>query len=505
MCGIIGLMTKSFPATNDHIKKLSHLLVLDQLRGEHATGVAKINRVTNKVSILKKAESAIEFLDSKEALEFLDKDRCHIYIGHNRYATMGARDDDDNAHPFQEDHITMVHNGTVDKWTLDKLEDHKDTVVDSHMVAKTIAKRGIAEAVKSLHGAFSLVWWDSKERSINFLRNEERPMFIAHLDDGTMMWASEKEFIEVLINREKNLKIKEIYATTPHNHIRWEFSEAGTILHDAKAIVTEMKFTKVPDPSPLPVTRYGNWSGFYGRGGDDLDDYMTEFYGDRGSRGGKVERIQQVSADGCMLGTKDNVNRCDNLLKQWGTHWRMGERPLVQFHSFEPDARQKDGQVGTLNLVMKTMKDTEIYFREYGARIEDYYTSDGKMAQEFRGTITNAYECICSIGGKQGSHKVGKLAKINPILRRTVDTPVKVEDKKVAFVSYPLKVYGHTFRTAHEFTDFVSNKGCYCCGDIPLPYDQENLDISVINNGEDFICGTCAEEMTAGQPTSIEK
>lgn len=511
MCGIVGLMTK-YNATNTQIKLLAHLLVLDQLRGEHATGIAKVNLKTAEATVMKKALPALEFLNDEKVFEFLDKDRQRLYIGHNRFATMGNKEDHDNAHPFQEGHITMVHNGTIDRWTLSDLEgyDEKHIEVDSHMACATIAKLGIDEAVKKFSGAFSLVWWDANQRSLNFLRNEKRPMYIAHLRDGTMMWASEEAFIKVLIERDKTLSIDRIYSTAVNNHVRWEFDEKGDLLNDGKPVIRFLKIPEIPSPFVASRVAYGSrnpiWPTF-----DDDDELERLGYGNRRNQVSNVTPINQQlkSPDGLEIGSQQTVTRCNKELQEFKTHYRMGDRALLEFVSFDPYVASS-GEVGTLTTRIETLGGKFLYSRNFNIRKSDIVNPDGGFWNLFRGTITNVYSTTGNYSGK-GSEMVtcvsiGNLAsaafgsKSNKVASEVAAViEKKQQPASQRRVSFPLKVHGGTIQTAQDLYDLTSN-GCFVCGDIPSVRDNRNNHICLVNDGADFICGGCVlEDQTASE------
>lgn len=111
-------------------------------------------------------------------------------IGHNRSATVGkiVRK---NAHPFEFDKVVGVHNGTLrNKWVLEK---HGDYDTDSEALYANINHYGVEAAIEKLDGAYTLVWYDKEDTTINFLRNKERPLYVVFSKDKKLVfWASEK-------------------------------------------------------------------------------------------------------------------------------------------------------------------------------------------------------------------------------------------------------------------------------------------------------------------------
>lgn len=204
MCGIVGVAGTG-PASHQMKEFFAQLLLHDVIRGHHATGVAAIDTLSRDLTVEKKAIASPEFLQDKEVMDnlFAHKHNFNIYIGHNRWATSGAKDADENAHPFIHGDIVGVHNGSLRKQS--RLDDHKDFVVDSDNLFYQINKTGLDDTISKTDGAFALVWYDRKDNSLNFIRNDERPLAIAKLSNGYWVWASEIGMLRWLVKRHKAL------------------------------------------------------------------------------------------------------------------------------------------------------------------------------------------------------------------------------------------------------------------------------------------------------------
>jgi hypothetical protein len=143
------------------------------LRGKHGTGIIKIDD-KGACDWRKLEGNPFELFNSEGTAKWYDniqKD-FRFYVGHNRHATAGSRETK-NAHPFTQEHITMVHNGT-----LTNTPDMKEFDVDSDAMCASIAKIGVQETINKTYGAYCIVYWDDKEKTLNLLRNHERPMFV---------------------------------------------------------------------------------------------------------------------------------------------------------------------------------------------------------------------------------------------------------------------------------------------------------------------------------------
>lgn len=207
MCGIVGLLSNDYTGTSYLKKKrtFSQLLFADTLRGTDSTGVFAIpTGLDPKPLIIKRAMAAPDFLDLKPVDTYLSQiEKFWASVGHNRAATRG-KVNNQNAHPFNVGHITLVHNGSL--VTTHGLPEHEQFDVDSHAIAHTINKVGIENCSDMFNGAFALVWHDDRNNTINLFRNSERPLYFSKTvatgnTSGDILIASEFKMAEWIAYR----------------------------------------------------------------------------------------------------------------------------------------------------------------------------------------------------------------------------------------------------------------------------------------------------------------
>jgi len=184
ICGLVG--AAGILGGNEE-KAFRNLLILDTVRGEDSTGIAAINS-QNGYSVVKEVGVPHNLFDTKR-YESIFRRINRVLIGHNRSATVGNITRK-NAHPFDMETLIGAHNGTLHN--KHRLADSADYTVDSENLFHHIEKHSLKEAIDLVDGAYALVWWDKFEQTLNFLRNEERPLFLARTKDTkTIFWASE--------------------------------------------------------------------------------------------------------------------------------------------------------------------------------------------------------------------------------------------------------------------------------------------------------------------------
>jgi len=243
MCGIVGAAGSLAVADENCFKQL---LVVDSLRGNDSTGVASIFRNGNSKVVKQLGEpfTLMEYPAFRQA--FAGQVQC--LIGHNRFATTG-KINKKNAHPFEFDTLIGVHNGTLtSKW---ELKNHTQYDTDSEALYDHIELEGLKDAIEKVQGAYSLVWYDKVGNTINFLRNKERPMFLAvSKDKKKIFWASEAWMLEGIMER-NHIPYLDIIETTVDHHYSYaipkvneEFTKAKVIQVKQKEKVLQNNFTK---------------------------------------------------------------------------------------------------------------------------------------------------------------------------------------------------------------------------------------------------------------------
>lgn len=201
MCGLVGIMSSNM--LMKHKQVLASLLYLDTWRGRDSTGVAML-RHNADTAIMKSTVPGYEFVEGNK-LEDALKLNDFLWIGHNRYGTMG-KNIKTNAHPFgvyDEDGGCMIvgaHNGTLKNKHV--LMNHATFGTDSEALFNNIAHEGIEESIKKIEGAWALTYYDHIVEEFRIIRNKERPLFYA-FEKGkhSLIWASEAWMIRVSCSR----------------------------------------------------------------------------------------------------------------------------------------------------------------------------------------------------------------------------------------------------------------------------------------------------------------
>lgn len=193
MCGLVGWAVQGTLKVAEESKiqrAFSKLLMFDVVRGRDSTGVARVLG-DGSVEIFKKAVPSYDFLETSFGTAAVSFKEAYInaMIGHNRAATVG-KVNADNAHPFQHQHITLAHNGTLTY--RGNLKNKCST--DSEEICKELAEvEDTVSVLEKLEGAYALTWYNAADDTINFARNDERPLWIANMvDNEGVIWASEQ-------------------------------------------------------------------------------------------------------------------------------------------------------------------------------------------------------------------------------------------------------------------------------------------------------------------------
>lgn len=176
MCGIVG-----FSGKNNFDKSIiGTLLVMNAYeRGKDATGI-----YTPSTGIIKDNIEARKFIPNN----FNNIKEDSLLLAHVRQKTSGANTSD-NAHPFINNGIVLLHNGTLTGvWNLAKEAGLQYAVskVDSEYLCDGIAKYLNPYILTKFTGAAAVLFTDSTNLAENVLyvyRNKERPLFYGYIGE----------------------------------------------------------------------------------------------------------------------------------------------------------------------------------------------------------------------------------------------------------------------------------------------------------------------------------
>ena len=228
MCGIVGFITSESKHGEAHRAAfVSQGLIVDTLRGDDSSGAYGVWHSQPKDRDgpfwCKQVAGGYEFVNDDAFIDnFYDVSAYRAVVGHNRAATVG-KVDVDGAHPFVVGPITLVHNGTLQRTSnlptpMSALE---DVTVDSHAIAANLAEHSVEDVVASLDGAFTLIWHDSRDDSLNVIRNSKRPLHLcAGSKQDTVFFASEGPMLDFLCKR-IGIDVGPIYYPKEGQHLKW--------------------------------------------------------------------------------------------------------------------------------------------------------------------------------------------------------------------------------------------------------------------------------------------
>lgn len=253
MCGNVGMAGKISPQAKNNIMK--DMLLVNQLRGKHATGIIKVNEDCSEYDWAKNVGPPQDFFETTAFKEVMEG-TASVLIGHGRHKTSGEHNSK-SAHPFDlgENKGAGVHNGTLrNQYSLDTYVHNK---VDSEVLYGHLSKNGPEETFNKVTGAWACVWWDQEKKTLNFIRNEERPLYLTWNKDQTLLfWASEKWMFGAIDRKEKlwdGGKRKQPFIELPINTL-WSFS-INTKAKGKEPVIT-MKGSKPIEPFTPVYTGY---------------------------------------------------------------------------------------------------------------------------------------------------------------------------------------------------------------------------------------------------------
>jgi hypothetical protein len=257
MCGIIGyLTTEEKKESVSRYRFLHQALIADTMRGDDSTGAYFVGHdaeVGQTPAYCKSTAPGYDFVTYDPDWHSLSGTGAEFYaaIGHNRSATVG-KVAADTAHPFQRGPITLVHNGTLrSTYGLPITEQQGSFFNDSDAICGNLENTPINELTKDMLGAYALVWHDARDRTMNIVRNDQRPLYLATVKgQNTVFIASESMMLQWILSRLK-VNIETIAYPKPHQWLRFEH---GSLKPE---VIEVPKYT-----STYQTQSYGGYGGY---------------------------------------------------------------------------------------------------------------------------------------------------------------------------------------------------------------------------------------------------
>lgn len=278
------------------------LLTLDLVRGFDSTGIGFVNQ-KYQLTTLKHTCWPYELMRAPSYAKLMGHHNVCL-IGHNRAATKGSVTKE-NAHPFMHDGIVLAHNGTLDQ--PGKLPDysHKDSKTDSEAICKAVSKLGIKEAWKLVCGAATLVFWDRKTNSLNFVSNNQRPFHFCYVNNKTaVVWASDENMLKAALNR-RDVDIDNKEIISPHRDRLYTI----TIPEKKGALLVEKTDL---DPFSFHVARRG-----YHHGDSEYWPQQDELWQDRAKRARVATAAESFrGGHGTVTTPPFNLNKNDAMSEE---------------------------------------------------------------------------------------------------------------------------------------------------------------------------------------------
>lgn len=500
MCGLVGVAGKIFTAEKEAFKWLHYF---DIKRGEHSTGMAIVGdkgdtKVLKEVGYTTKLWE--KYPDEFTLSHLYKSTDCKVLMGHNRYATTGAKTAD-NAHPFKHGKITGAHNGTLSAWWLDKLDGNKLFDVDSEAIFYSLNKNGFEKTMATLHGAWALTWWDEYTSTLNFIRNEERTLFYQWDKSGTtMFWASESWMLMAALSLAKiDTGDQKIHAFTANRLYEIAFPEKTWNINVKDDFTYSGETYKGFQP---PVSKNSHHSS---------NSYWQEW-------------ANEQNWDGDYSSSVHSMAKNSNV----------GGKPIVAYSDtsrIEADFKKAlalCNQEVTFNIYGSRMsKNAGEYFIAGCDKLPDtyeirLYAKDSprfaewmEMVNSYKGTIrgqpqsqwnkdTNKMERYLLMDLRTvGEALIKKGEKVenlpNPIVPKLVVDNTKKKEVPTIILPKDLKWdlkakyegYQGKFITFTEYIKAI-NQGCICCGEKPTPLEKENI---VFTQEGRVLCSICSNDV----------
>ena len=209
MCGLAGIIIKDVKRTKGQMADIRNLagelLISAEVRGNHATGLAIIDRdgeylIHKKPLSAKELVATDDFLASTELIE----NKTGAVIGHTRYATQGSPKVNRNNHPIRAGSVIGAHNRWVanddelfSKYGLDRFAEVDSEVLFRMINSAETPETFMKDMLKNVSGKVSMVWADVEYPEYVYVFKGNNPLSMVYLKSlKIFVYGSTMEIVE---------------------------------------------------------------------------------------------------------------------------------------------------------------------------------------------------------------------------------------------------------------------------------------------------------------------
>ena len=229
MCGQAGIILgrkRRRAEERDHLAWLfTQLLVLNEPRGPHATGVAWLNR-DGEHRLFKRPARASRFVTDKAFHEVLGgvDNRTTLFLGHTRWRTRGDEQINENNHPIRAGDILGTHNGTIynANYLFRRFKLHRFAEVDSELLFRLAgrAARGgpidtfrFKDRLKLCRGQMAAVLASRLDPETIVVLKSNKPLELRfHARHRAVLYASDAAYLDTVLDEERGWRELEVPA-----------------------------------------------------------------------------------------------------------------------------------------------------------------------------------------------------------------------------------------------------------------------------------------------------
>lgn len=317
---------------DDDRRAFKDLLWIDAVRGQDNTGAASVLYDKPEEYNLCKVVGATHELMDKKSFDSVVQSGVSFLMGHNRSKTMGNTHPK-NAHPFVFNNIIGAHNGTLTWASKGRMKDDTKFETDSEALFNDINEFGVDETIKKMDGAWALTWYNRTEKTINFLRNKERPLFYV-MDDSnsTVYWASEAGMLYLILNRHEIKFNGKVKAVPENTWVKWQLNDKTGI-----QLSKPTHRTLVQPPFVSQVTHHHNSHyGYCGpiNGQTQEQARIERIFGRRNGSSSNNSSQTNFPLKGEVIVLNDNQLKAANLRTKGKMDLDLFQKPSKDNHGF---------------------------------------------------------------------------------------------------------------------------------------------------------------------------
>lgn len=318
MCGLFGIISLNdkHELSDAALDAVARLAVMNRFRGQDSIGFISHRFGSDSYQTKKSVSDPFDYIAEEwpRQVNSYKQKRPMLVMGHTRWATRGDLTLA-CAHPFRHGNVIGMHNGTIGDKDKPEFTNHEKFKTDSEALIHNLdalgPKKALLDVAKVNNCAYALTWVNVKTHIFSMIRNYQRPLHMAKVNDVLMYSSDDDAMTYGLYGTEYQIKRADIVAVSKYHYLDLRDPGDLFLFEDWYEDITPYVYNRRNS-----VSNYG-----FGEGRDGKAQTETTNRGHNGGTGWNRRDTQHFAFD-LRIQTEDYLRQKEEYLLDTGVLYK---------------------------------------------------------------------------------------------------------------------------------------------------------------------------------------